>query len=99
MEKLICPKCQHEMDFMAFIKSPTPWHLKCVYCKTKVRLQKYELKAFLIAMSIGVIALSGLAYYNASSLLYAAVLTTIVAGYEYLLFITVRKLGVGLEER
>ena len=87
------------MDFMAFLKSPTPWHLKCTYCKTKVRLQKYELQAFLIAMSIGVIALSGLAYYNASSLLYAVVLTTIVAGYEYLLFITVRKLGVGLEER
>ena len=87
------------MDFMAFLKSPTPWHLKCIYCKTKVRLQKYELQAFVIAMSIGVIALSGLAYYNASSLLYAVVLTTIVAGYEYLLFITVRKLGVGLEER
>ena len=99
MEQLTCPKCHNEIDFMAFLKSPSPWHLKCIYCRTKLKLQKYELYSFLIAIFIGIAVLSGLAYYNASSLLYAIVLTATVAVYEYLLFIVVRKLGVGLEER
>ena len=84
---------------MAFLKSPTPWHLKCAHCQTKLRLKKFEFHAFLIAIIIGIVALSGLSYYNASSITYALILTAIVAGFEYLFFIIIRKLGVGLELR
>ena len=99
MEKLTCPKCQNEMDFTAFLKSPTPWHLKCAHCKTKLRLDKYELYTFLIAITIGILAISGLSHFNASPAVYAVVLTTVVAGFEYLIFTMARKFGVGLELR
>jgi hypothetical protein len=99
MEKLTCPKCQNEMDFMGFLKSPTPWHLKCAHCKTKLRLDKYELYTFLIAISLGIVAISGLSYFKASPVVYAVVLTAVVAGFEYLIFTMARKFGVGLEER
>ena len=87
------------MDFMAFLKSLTPWHLKCIHCQKKLRLKKYEFHAFLSALVVGIIALSGLSYYNASSLTYALILTAVVAGFEYLFFIIIRKLGVVLELR
>ena len=99
MEKLTCPTCQKKMDFMAFLKSPTPWHLKCGHCQTKLRLKKYELEAFLIAVTVGVLALTVLSHFQATSLTYAVVLTAVVAGFEYLFFQAVKKFGVALELR
>lgn len=84
---------------MAFLKSPTPWHLKCAHCRTKLRLNKYELEVFLIAVTVGIAVLSGLSHYNATPAVYAIVLTSVVAGFEYLIFMLVRKLGVDLELR
>ena len=99
MKTLTCPNCQNEMDFMAFLKSPTPWHLKCAHCKTKLRLKKYELEAFLIAVTVGVLILTVLSHFETTSLTYAVVLTAVVAGFEYLFFHAVKKFGVGLELR
>jgi len=99
MEALTCPKCHTQMDFMAFLKSLTPWHLKCAHCQSKVRLKKYELELFLLAVTVGVVALKVLASFEASSLIYAVALTATVAGFEYVAFMVARKFGVGLELR
>jgi uncharacterized protein (DUF983 family) len=99
METLTCPKCQTKMDFMAFLKSLTPWHLKCSHCQSKVRLKKYELELFLLAITVGVVVLKVLASFDASSLIYAVVLTAAVAGFEYVAYMVARKFGVGLELR
>lgn len=99
MKKLTCPHCQSEMDFIGFLKSPTPWHLKCSYCKEKVKLSKLEFEAFLFALFLGVVAGSGLAHYEASSLTYAIVLTMTVIVFEYLLYIASKTFGVTLEKK
>ena len=87
------------MDFMAFLKSTTPWHLKCDHCQTKLRLKKYELEAFLMAVTVGVLTLTVLSHFQTTSLTYAVVLTAVVAGFEYILFHAMKKFGVELELR
>jgi uncharacterized protein (DUF983 family) len=99
MEALTCPKCQTQMDFTAFLKSPTPWHLKCGHCRSKLRLKKYEMEGFLFAVTLGVVALTALSHFKATSLVYAVVLTATVIAFEYLFFSMVKKFGVGLELR
>lgn len=99
MEALTCLHCKTQMDFTTFIRSATPWHLKCGHCQTKVRLKKYELEGFLFAITLGVIALTVLSRLGATSLTYAVVLTALVIGYLYLFFQAVKKFGVELELR
>ena len=43
------------MDFITFLKAPTPWHLKCNICHVKLRLKKYRGATTLAATVYGVI--------------------------------------------
>lgn len=42
MNNLVCPKCKNKITFIDFIKTPTPWHFKCQYCKSNLRINKYN---------------------------------------------------------
>ncbi|MFX1507283.1 MAG: hypothetical protein ACFFDC_14470 [Promethearchaeota archaeon] len=52
---LICPNCSIEMDFITFLKAPTPWHLKCNICQTKLRLKRYRGATTLFAFILGIV--------------------------------------------
>ena len=99
MEKLVCPHCRQEMRFTTFLKAPTPWHLKCSHCQTKLKLEKYNLHALFIAFLIGIVTGIGLSYYDADLTVAVLVFAVIVIVFEYLFFISMRKLGVGLTLR
>jgi uncharacterized protein (DUF983 family) len=40
MQPLICPKCNQEMKFVTFLRAPSPWHMKCKHCETKLKFTK-----------------------------------------------------------
>lgn len=51
MNDLTCPACQHAMTFWNIAKAPTPYHLTCNHCKTKLKNQRHSL----FILSIGVL--------------------------------------------
>ena len=42
INNLVCPKCKNKITFINFIKTPTPWHFKCQYCKSNLRIKRYS---------------------------------------------------------
>ncbi len=53
MNSLICPNCSTEMNFITFLKAPTPYHLKCNKCNTKLNMKKYRRAFTFIALVYG----------------------------------------------
>ncbi len=42
INNLVCPKCKNKITFLDFIKTPTPCHFKCKYCKSNLRIKRYS---------------------------------------------------------
>ncbi|UCG03392.1 MAG: hypothetical protein JSW11_05250 [Candidatus Heimdallarchaeota archaeon] len=106
MNRLICPNCSIEMDFITFLKAPTPWHLKCNMCNAKLRLKKYRRASLIIATVYGTILglfLVFLLFYFDNIffyLLYCAVTFIFaIVLFEVIGYALAKKLDVGLELR
>ena len=53
-ENLACPECKTEMSFFQFMKAPTPFHLTCSSCNTKLKLDNYPGLILGIAILVGI---------------------------------------------
>ena len=99
MNELTCPVCQNRISFLNFAKAPTPFHLKCKQCKSKLRLKKYRGLllgvGLTIGLSIGILAKLYLLSFR--SLLGVVCLGAIV--FEIIAYVVLRLLKVDLEQR
>lgn len=93
---LICPKCSKEMNFFQFAKAYSPWHMKCKYCKTKLKLEKHRLSMSVLAVTLGVV-FGIIAVFSAKSnefIFLNLIIAFIVI--EIILFWVVKKLSIKL---
>jgi hypothetical protein len=67
MVKLKCPNCSQEISFFAFARAPTPWHMKCDKCETKLKQESYKWTLMLIAVCFGMV-LGGVSAFAAMSM-------------------------------
>ncbi len=98
MRELLCPNCQEGIGFWSMAKSPTPYHMKCDRCGTRLKVQKYAWLvtgiALLAGLTIGVLAsLRGSMGEFMVILMIGAILFEMVA------YIVLRLAGVKLERR
>jgi hypothetical protein len=56
--KGICPACRGALSLWTGLKAPTPFHLRCSHCKTKLRI---EIKGFWLLLIFIVVLVVGLA--------------------------------------
>ena len=50
MKSLFCSACEKPVSFLNFAKAPTPFHLKCDHCNTKLRFHQHT--GFLLGLAI-----------------------------------------------
>lgn len=102
MAKLICPACEKDMSFMNFSKAPTPWHIKCQYCKAPLKLGRSNLTCLVLSIVAGVVLgvsavllfqVTGIALIGISVFLIGIVL------FEWLVFVSLPKFGVSLAKK
>ena len=53
MDRPLCPICKRKISFLTFLKAVTPWHLRCPSCKSKLKVGKYPIRAFILALILG----------------------------------------------
>lgn len=102
MANLQCPNCGNDMNFLSFIKAPTPWHMKCHRCGLKLKQDKFKWSCVFVAVFFGAIlgvvsahlaiAMESMAFGVATFI--AGVVLFEVAGFKLL-----PVLGIGLEPR
>jgi hypothetical protein len=87
------------MSLLTFAQAPTPWHLTCGSCKTKLKSGKHSLLVVILASIFGfAIALIG-STLKLSPLYFLLALTFGVIVFEVLAFYTCRIIGLNLEVR
>jgi hypothetical protein len=99
MKKIVCPKCENSMSLFTFAQSPTPWHLKCGSCKTKLKPRKHSV---LIVTLAGIFGLAIALAYGAlklAPLYFLIVLIFEIIVFETLAFYACRLIGLDLEIR
>jgi CXXC-20-CXXC protein len=99
VKNIICPKCGNRFDFWSFMKSPTPFHMKCKTCQSKLKIDKYGLPIFILAILVGaffaIIAMAlGISGFEFLVLLILAALI-----FESFLYALLNKLGIKLVAR
>ncbi len=99
MNKLLCPDCNSEIGFFAFAKAPTPWHLKCNSCSTKLRLEKNSFLFFFAAVLCGA-AIGVLAMRKTLGIpIFLISLGCVIFVFEYLTYSYVRMMQIKLAKK
>lgn len=99
MKKLKCPECQDAISFTAFAKAPTPWHIKCQNCKSKLKVGKYAGTTFSLALLLGMTIGFIFSVYNISFMYFILSLLLIAIVAEYICFTLAVSLGIDLKLR
>lgn len=55
MAKLQCPNCGNDINFLSFIKAPTPWHMKCHKCGLKLQQDRFKWTCMVVAAFFGAV--------------------------------------------
>jgi uncharacterized protein (DUF983 family) len=98
MEKLRCPNCQNEMNFITFAKAPTPWHLKCQYCGSNLKGEKYyAITTLAITLFFGMLIGGLCAFSGVPFIPFLLILIAFAVSCEYVFYLLARKLGISLE--
>jgi uncharacterized membrane protein YjjP (DUF1212 family) len=56
MNQLKCPACEKPLSFLNVAKAPTPFHLTCDHCHTKLRFEKHGVAALVLVLLLGLLA-------------------------------------------
>jgi uncharacterized protein (DUF983 family) len=102
MANLQCPDCGNDMNFLSFIKAPTPWHMKCHRCGLKLKQDKFRWSCTLVAACFGGVLGAVSAHLSIASESLAIGVATFIAGlvlFEVTGFKLLPKLGIGLKPR
>ena len=102
MAKLTCPACEKRMGLLAFLKAPTPWHLKCNYCGVSLKLSRLNWACLVAAIVIGVVlGVSSVLLYQYSGIALVGIFIFIVGVvlFELAVFNLLPGLGVRLEKK
>lgn len=102
MANLQCPGCGNDMNFISFIKAPTPWHMKCHRCGLKLKQDKFRWSCALVAACLGGALGAVSAHLSIASESLAIGVATFTAGlvlFEAIGFKLLPKLGIGLKPR
>jgi DNA-directed RNA polymerase subunit RPC12/RpoP len=105
MKTMICPNCSNEIEFLNFFRAPTPWHIKCKHCGSKLMVEKHRGTAIILAIAYGI--LLGFCGVGVGILLFArihllTVIVIVIAGAfigEVLYYSFLKRHGVGLQIR
>jgi hypothetical protein len=99
MKKIVCPKCENSMSLFTFAQAPTPWHLKCGSCKTKLRPHKHSVLIVALASIFGLAIVLAYGALKLPPLYFLIVLMFEIVVFETLAFYTCRLIGLDLEIR
>lgn len=98
MKELLCPNCNKGIGFWNMAKSPTPFHMKCDQCGTKLKVKKFAWLVTGIALVAG-LSIGILAGMRRPMGEFIAVLILGVMIFEVVAYIVLRLTGVKLERR
>lgn len=103
MENLTCPDCQKQVSLAQFLKSPSPWHIKCKNCHERLKAGKPSISVFtlllVVTVAFGVLIVVTAKTYGISFIYYALTIILIGFGAEIALYFIFKKLRVELKSK
>lgn len=91
MSNLKCPVCKNNITFLEFIKSLTPYNIKCRKCKTKLKLNKGNFVVIIISLIYGVVIASILENLNMKAINFIVIVILGGIIYEMILYYIIKK--------
>ena len=97
MRKLKCPSCDKALSFWNVAKAPTPFHLKCDHCGTKLSFHGLSWLVFVVAMLFGLVL--GVATHRLAALPALVGIIVAVAVFEITFFLVASVMNFRLVAR
>ena len=97
MNKLKCPSCDNALSFWNVAKAPTPFHLKCDHCRTKLRFAGLSWPVLAAALLFGVAI--GVATHRLAALPALIAVIVAVAAFEITFFLVASMMNFRLTAR
>jgi uncharacterized protein (DUF983 family) len=96
-----CPSCTAPLSFWAFIKAPTPFHLRCGKCNQLLRLRQRVVSGAVIFISLVAATIAAMlgVFYDLQAMHLFIYLLILVGSFEFLIFSLLRKFCPELELR
>ena len=96
-----CPSCQTTLSFWAFLKAPTPFHLRCGNCNQRLRFKQRIGSGAIISISLvaATVAVMLGAFYDLQDMHLFIYLLILVLSFEFLIFSLLRQFCPELELR